>query len=85
MFRLEMCCHCCTGRTYWFSRKQLQSNACDALIELADQVEAMENNGIDISSQMTLGVDDVVEDSFCNEDIFDDEDDFNIDVQINVD
>ncbi len=48
-----MCCDCCKGRKYWFSRKEIERNGCAGLEELATQIHELYQNGIDFSSQMT--------------------------------
>ena len=50
LFQLAMLCECCLGRTYWFSRKEIQLKGTPQLEVLASQAEEYYANGVDIRS-----------------------------------
>lgn len=64
LFQLVMCCECCKGRKYWFSRKEIEKSGCAGLEELMNQIQEMHQYGIDISSQMTYYNEDLSDCSF---------------------
>ena len=61
LFELTMYCACCLGRTYWFSRKEIQLNGSATLERLAIQAEEYQTHGIDIRSQDTLLADELMD------------------------
>ena len=52
-FRLAMCCLCCKGRQFWFTKPKLEECGCSNLKKLAKQAEEMSVQGIDIQSHKT--------------------------------
>ena len=50
-FKLTMCCPCCKQQSIWHTKKYIQENACQQLVELAHQAEELGHFGVDIESQ----------------------------------
>lgn len=48
-----MCCQCCNSKSYWFSKNTVNTDACEQLKNLMNQVEEYHLDGIDIRSRKT--------------------------------